>query len=167
MMETRQAVLEWPKTMRIGEIEEITLIFEPVEGESSSQNLSSVLPELYSIYNVMAEARFEVAGIRMNPTNLTRKSMPVGQAVKFKWEISSDQVGSYKGTMWLSLRLLPLDGSQASEVPIYIHEVQLQTTSLFGMNETMVYIIGGVGIVLSMVIVYSDMIGFVRRRIKS
>ena len=149
--------------MRIGETEEITLILEPVTGEKSSQTPSLVSTDIYSIYNIMAEARFEVAGVTVNPANPIRESMPSGQTVKFKWQISTDQVGSYDGKVWLSLRLLPLDGSQASEVPIYIRELRLQTTSLFGMNEAMAYFVGGVGVVLSLVIEYGDMISWFKR----
>ncbi len=147
IMDMHQVVFEWPRSMRIGDTEEITLILEPVIGEKSSQTPSLVSMDIYSIYNIMAEARFEVAGVTVNPANSIRESMPSGQTVKFKWQISTDQVGSYDGKVWLSLRLLPLDGSQASEVPIYIRELRLQTSSLFGMNEAMAYFVGGAGVV--------------------
>ncbi len=164
IMDMHQVVFEWPRSMRIGDTEEVTLVLEPVTGEKSAQTPSLVSTDIYSIYNIMAEARFEVAGVTVNPANPIRESMPSGQTVKFKWQISTDQVGSYDGKVWLSLRLLPLDGSQVSEVPIYIRELRLQATSLFGMNEAMVYIIGGAGVVLSLVIEYGDMIGWMRMR---
>jgi len=163
IMDMHQVVFEWPRSMRIGDKEEITLILEPVIGEKSTQTPSLVSRDIYSVYNIMAEARFEVAGMTVNPANPIRESMPSGQTVKFKWQISTDQVGSYDGKVWLSLRLLPLDGSQAREVPIYIRELRLQTTSLFGMNEAMAYFAGGVGVVLGFVIEYGDMIALIRR----
>jgi hypothetical protein len=162
MIETRQVLLEWPSSMRIGEKEEIALVFEPVETEVSSPTQQIESSNIYSSYNIMAEARFEVAGIRVFPANPTRVSMPAGQTVKFKWQISADQAGSYNGTIWLSLRFLPLDGTQASQVPIYIHDVRIQTASLFGMNETMAYSIGGAGIVLGMALVFGDMIKWIQ-----
>ena len=157
-------MLDWPSSMRIGEQEEIKLVFEPVDTDASSPNQLPESLNIYNNYNIMAEARFEVAGIRVSPANPTRETMPPGQTMKFKWQISTHQAGSYDGTVWLSLRFLPLDGSQASEVPIFIHEVKIQTSSLFGMNETMAYFAGGSGAVLGVVIIFGDMIAIIRRR---
>jgi hypothetical protein len=166
MMEDRQVVLEWPNSMRIGEMEEITLSFELVHTDTLSSNFATEFSDVYDSYNIMAEARFEVAGIKVSPVNPTRESMPLGQSVKFKWQVSTDQAGSYDGTLWLSLRFLPLDGSQASQIPIYIHEVGIHSSSLYGLNEMMAFILGGVGVMLAAVIIFDDMIGWVKRLMK-
>lgn len=163
MMVSRQVVLDWPKSMRIGDTDEISLILQPVESGASTQNPSFISTDIYSIYNIMAEARLEVAGITVNPANPVRESMPVGQTVKYKWEVNTNRVGQFTGKVWLYLRLLPLDGSTPNQVPVFIREVRLQTYSLFGMNETMAYILASVGIVASIVIVYGDLIRWIRR----
>jgi hypothetical protein len=166
LIETRQISLIWPNSMRIGEIEEITLVFKPVENVASSTKPQVESSDIYKSYNVMSEARFEVAGISVSPANPTRESMPAGQTVKFKWQISTNQVGSYDGNVWLSLRFLPLNGTQASQVPIFIHEVKIQSFSLFGMNETQAYFVGGSGVALGVVIIFGDMIVLIRRWMK-
>lgn len=163
LMEMRQVLLEWPSSMRIGEKEEITLTFQPVDTGAPSPKQQQESSNIYQNYNIMAEARFEVAGIMVSPPNPTRESMPAGQTVKYKWQISTDHTGFYDGTVWLSLRFLPLDGSQASQVPIFIHEIRIHTSSLLGMNETMAYFAGGSGIILGVVIIIGDMIGWIRR----
>jgi hypothetical protein len=165
-MEMRQVELEWPSTMRIGEKEEIRLVFGPVETGASTPNKQRESSIIYNNYNIMAEARFEVAGISVSPANPTRESMPPGQTVNFTWQIKPDQSGTYDGTVWLSLRFLPLDGSPASQVPIFIHQVKIQAYSLFGMNETIAYFAGGSAALLSVVIVFGDMIDFIRRRMR-
>lgn len=162
MMVSRQVVLDWPKSMRIGDTDEIILILKPVESGTSTQNPSFVSIDIYSIYNIMAEARLEMAGITSNPANPVRESMPIGQTVKYKWEVNTNRVGLFTGKVWLYLRLLPLDGSTPNQVPIFIREVRLQTSSLLGMNETVAYIVAGVGIVVAIVIVYSDEIRWIR-----
>ena len=167
MMEDRQVVLEWPNSMRIGEMEEITLSFEPVHTDALSSNLATEFSDVYDSYNIMAEARFEVAGIKVSPADPTREAMPSGQSVKFKWQVSTDQAGPYDGTVWLSLRFLPLDGSQASQIPIFIREVGIHSSSLFGLNETMTFVLGGVGVMLAAVIIFDDMIGWVKRWMKN
>jgi hypothetical protein len=165
-MAARQVVLEWPSSMRIGEDETMTLVFEPVESVSATSDQPAGYSDIYSLYNLMAEARYDVSGIIVTPANPTRESMPAGQRVKFTWKINAVQVGLYDGTVWLSLRYLPLDGGQASQVPIYIQEVKVQTSSLFGLNKTMAYLLGGVGVVLAAVIVYDDLIAWVRKWMK-
>jgi hypothetical protein len=166
LIKTRQISLIWPNSMRIGEIEEITLVFKPVENVASSTKPQVESSDIYKSYNIMVEARFEVAGISVSPANPTRESMPAGQTVKFKWQISTNQVGSYDGNVWLSLRFLPLNGTQASQVPIFIHEVKIQSSSLFGMNETQAYFVGGSGVALGVVIIFGDMIVLIRRWMK-
>jgi hypothetical protein len=166
MIENRQVVLDWPRSMRIGETKAIILVFEPVENEASSPMQQPESSNMSNNYNIMAEARFEVAGIIVSPANPIRESMPDRQTVKFKWQISTEYVGSYDGTVWLFLRFLPLDGSQAIQVPIFIRDVGIKASSLFGMTETKVYFVGGAGIVLAVIFVFSDMIGLVRRRMR-
>jgi hypothetical protein len=163
MMVIRQVVLDWPRSMRIGDADEITLILEPVESGASTQNPSLVSTDIYSIYNIMAEARLEVAGITTNPANPIRESMPVGQTVKYRWEVNTTQVGRYTGKVWLYLRLLPLDGSTPNQVPIFIRDVAIQAYSLIGMTETAAYLVGGVGIALVIATVYSDMMELIKR----
>jgi hypothetical protein len=166
-MRVRQVVLVWPDSMRIGDDETITLVFEPVVTDSVSFDHPAGYSNVYSLYNLMAEARYDVSGLSLTPANPTRESMPGGQPVKFTWKVNTDQVGSYNGTVWLSLRYLPLDGGLASQIPIYIQEVSIQASSLLGLNETMAYLLGGVGVVLAAVIVYDDLITWVlKRRIK-
>jgi hypothetical protein len=144
----------------------MTLVFEPVESVSATSDQPAGYSDIYSLYNLMAEVRYDVSVLSVTPANPTRESMPAGQRVKFTWKINAVQVGLYDGTVWLSLRYLPLDGGQASQVPIYIQEVKVQTSSLFGLNKTMAYLLGGVGVVLAAVIVYDDLIAWVRKWMK-
>jgi hypothetical protein len=44
--------------------------------------------------------------------------------------------------------------------------VGIHSSSLFGLNEAMVYVLGTIGVMLSAVIIFDDMIGFIRRIIK-
>ena len=164
-MVSRRVTLEWPNRMRIGETELITLSFEPADGNGTA----SAAPDendIYGRYNLMAEGRFEVAGVDVEPANPIRVSMPDGQAVKFKWQISTHQAGSYDGTLWLSLRMLPLDGSQAKQVPILIKQMKIRATSLFGLNVGTVYLLGGLGVVLAGITAYGDFIGLLRKQHK-
>jgi hypothetical protein len=165
-MPDRQVTLEWPDSMRIGEDETITMVFAPEVTDSPSSSQLAGYADVYSLFNLMAEARYTVSGVSVSPANPIRESMPSEHSVKFTWNVNAEHPGTYDGTVWLSLRYLPLDGGHASESPIYIQEVNLQTSSLFGLNETMAYLLGGVGFALAVAIVYDDLIALIRRRIK-
>jgi hypothetical protein len=158
VQESRQVVLRWPSTLRIGDVYKVTLVFEPMQKETGSPTNTDEFSNIYDEYNLMADARLEAAGISAFPGNRVRESMPPGQPVKFEWQVSSEYTGSYQGNVWLSLRYLPLDGSQASQAPIYVHEVNIRTVNLLGMRGATARILGGAGIILSAALVFNDMI---------
>jgi hypothetical protein len=162
LMETRRVMLECPSFMRIGDTEVITLVFEPIQDDTPSSNPVGKSSDVYSNYNIMAEARIEAAGIRINPANPTRESMPSGHSVNFKWQVNVERAGAYKGNVWLSLRFLPLDGTSASQEPIFVREVTIHAVSLLGMGGPLARVVGTVGIMLSVLIILDDMIGLVR-----
>jgi hypothetical protein len=162
ILETRQVVLEWPSTIRIGDMAVITLVFEPGKNEPSSDKPQDGFSDVYDKYSLMAEGRFEVAGIRVDPANPTRESMPSGQTVKLKWRVNADKAGEFPGNVWLSLRFLPHDGTETSQTPIFARKVDIHTTSLFGISGPLARLMGGVGIFFSVLVSFDIMIEFVR-----
>ena len=54
----------------------ITLVFEPVETILLRPTNQLDIPISTTIYNIMAEARYDVAGVSVTPANPTRESMP-------------------------------------------------------------------------------------------
>ncbi len=115
-------------------------------------------------YNIMAETKLEAAGVKIEPANPTRVSMLPGQSVHFEWLINPEQAGTYHGKVWLSLRFLPLDGSTPVQVPVYVNEVDLKVTSLMGLSTSMARFVGGVGVLLSLMLVFNDMIHWSKDR---
>ena len=164
ILETRQVRLDWPSSMRIGDMEGITLVFEPIANDMSASNPQDKFSDIYKDYNIMAEARFEVAGIRVSPAIPTRESMLSGRPVKYEWQINAEQARTIYGTVWLSLRFLALDGNMAIQKPIFIREVDIHATSLCGMSAPMARLLGSTGIILSVVIIFDDMISWFRKR---
>lgn len=160
LLDTYQVRLEWPSSMRIGDKAEITLIFAPAQTVIASTNVQPGLADVYKDFNIMVEGRFETAGIKASPDNPIRESMLAGQTVKLRWEISAEKAKSYQNnTMWLSLRYLPLNGDPASQKPIFIQEMDIQATSLWGISGPMARLMGGMGVVSSVLVVLDDIIG--------
>jgi hypothetical protein len=109
----------------------------------------------------MLEAMFEVAGLKIFPPGTTRISLPAGQPASFTWKVNPSQAGLYPGTVWLSLRFLPLDGSAPIQVPVYVKDIQLHATSLLGLSEAAARLLGGVGVLVSLWLLFKDRIRMV------
>ena len=166
LLETRRVRLEWPEFMRIGDKYTITLDFEQPQEINTSQPAPTGFSNVYDCCNVMAEARFDVAGIIVDPANPTRESMPPGQPVRFKWKITAEQAGLYRGTIWLSLRFLPLDGSTPIQGPIYVNDIRFDASSFLGLSGGMARIVGWVGVILGIFLISDVWIDLARRRNK-
>ena len=161
----REVRLEWPPMMRIGEQEVITLSFVPVAANEGDTSPSAEHTDLYNKFSLLSEGRYEVAGMKVEPANPRGESMPSNQPLTFRWQISTDRAGRYDGTVWLSLRYLPLDGSQPTQIPVYIHPINIEATSLFGLTENTAFLVGGLGILISGVLVYDDLLATSRKMI--
>ena len=166
ILENRQVRLEWPSSLRIGDEGVIQLDFEVTQVDVSSLNQQSGLVDAYTNHNVMAEANYEVAGMKIMPANTTRVSMPPGQPVKIIWKITPEQDGSYLGIVWLSLRFLPLDGNNPIQIPIYVKDIKVQVSSLVGLNGSLARLFGGVGVLVSLLLVFEYAINVVGKRKK-
>ncbi len=116
------------------------------------------LSDVYASYAVMAEGRFEVAGLKVSPANPVRESLLSGHTLKLKWQVRANQAGTYQGNVWLSLRFLPLDGSQAVEVPIFVHALDIRASSFLGISAPVARLAGGMGIIIGLAMSYDVMI---------
>ena len=163
ILSSRLVRVEWPSVMRIADRCWMELDFSQLDEGLTQTAQPTGFSDAYDNYNLMAEARFEVAGIRVEPANPTRESMPRGQPLKFKWQLTAYQAGIYDGTLWLLLRFLPLDGKTPSQQPVYVQKITFQTTSLGGLTAPMARWTGGVGAILGIVLLFGDMIGWFRR----
>lgn len=164
ILQERDIELKWPSTMRIGDIKTIELTFLPTAEGFASSRLYPGLVDVYTNYNVMVEARYEVAGVNVIPANPTRESLFVGQSVRFKWDISVYDEGDFTGTIWLSLRFVPLDGSDPVQVPIFVNEVTLHARTLFNMSGPVTRITGSLGFIIVIFLFFNDMIIIIKRK---
>jgi hypothetical protein len=165
LLQARQVVLEWPESMRIGDKAVISLAFQPAENQTNDNYHGSDLTDAYASYNLMAEGGFEVAGLRVNPDNPVRESLLAGQMVSLKWTIGAQEAGSFPGDVWLSLRFLPLDGSPASDVPIFVQQVELHASSLLGLGGPQARLLGGMGVIVGLALSTDVMIRMFKKLI--
>jgi hypothetical protein len=163
ILEPRQVLLEWPSAVRIGDQEVITLAFEPAQETAGLTDSGGGFTDVYDRFNLMAESRYEVAGIQIDPANPVRESLPAGKTAKFTWNIRVPKRGMYPGRVWLSLRFLPLNGSQASEVPVFVHQVDIRGNSLLGLRGPQARLLGSIGVIVGLASSYDVMISNIKK----
>ncbi len=167
LLEFRRMKLEWPATLRIGDTGTIRLVFETVNTETIVQKPPVNLADAYANYNLMMEGKFEVAGLQVDPANPRRESLPKGQTVTYQWQVRAQTAGDYAGTVWLSLRFLPLDGSAASQVPVVVHDVGIRANSLLGLSGPVARAVGGLGIIAGLGLSSDVVIGLIKQKINT
>ena len=69
------------------------------------------IPNLYETHRIVAESRLDIAGLDYTPMGDLSEALLPGKPVTFLWSIRPNAVGRYRGTVWLHLRFIPLDGS--------------------------------------------------------
>ena len=79
LQEVRQVSLVWPRSMRIGDETTITIVFERTNSEILAPSSDILLADIYQSYNLMVEGRLEAAGVRLDPANPRRESLPPGK----------------------------------------------------------------------------------------
>jgi hypothetical protein len=118
---------------------------------------------------VIAEARFDVAGMQVSPPELTSQALAQGQTVRFFWSIRPEQAGTYRGTVWLSLRFVDKVSAEESQKAVSAQIVEIEAVSLFGIPANVVRVAGGAGSVIGSIIgfpFFEDIVRFLfgRRR---
>jgi hypothetical protein len=142
--EARRLTLEWPPDIKVGDSDvlRLTLEIDPdggvtatavVEGhETRSEKV--LIPNLYETHNVLAEARLDLAGVEVTPTGEISEPMLPGEPVTFFWSVKPEQVGTYRGTIWVHLRFIPKDGGPESRKTLSAQQVEVRAVNLLGLS---------------------------------
>ena len=173
ILEARRLTLEWPPRLRTGDSDVVRLTLEVDElgGITPTAELEGhetvgetvYIPDVYATHNVLAEARLDLAGMEVLPADTISQPLLKGQSVTFYWSVSSDEIGVYRGTVWLYLRFLPLDGGPASERPLSAQIVEIETVNLLGLGGTPARILGGVGMLLGGMLGLEDLLKLAKK----
>lgn len=156
--EARWLVLEWPSKIRLGDTDVVRMSLVMDEGGKLSATAEvaghqiktepAEIPNLYATHNVLAEARLDIAGLEVVPPDLISEPMRPGIPVTFYWSVRPDQIGLYRGSVWLHLRYIPLDGGEESRRLISNQLIEIEGVNLLGLGGVTARVLGGVGVVL-------------------
>ena len=158
ILESRRLTLEYPPKIRTGDSDVIRLTLEvdtlgnltptaEVQGNLVTGQTVQI-PNLYDTHNVIAEARLDLAGPEVRPSEVISEPLLPGQSVTFYWSVRPTDSGTYRGTAWLHLRFIDKVTGEESEKAIAAQPVQIEATSLFGLTGNIARAAGGVGTVV-------------------
>ena len=154
--EMRLLTLEFPPKIRAGDSDVVRLILEMDENGGLTPTVSSagnvtrgetvIIPNLFDTYNVLAEARLDLAGVDVRPSETISETLLPLQKVTFFWSVLPGEIGNYKGTVWFYLHFIPKTSAGVeSRQALSAQPIEIEATSFFGLGATPARWLGFVG----------------------
>ena len=160
--ERRRLTLEFPPEIRAGDSDRVRLTLEvdelgnltPTAEVAGNVVTGEVIeiPNLYETHAVIAEARFDIAGLRVSPPDLVGQSLAQGQSVTFSWSILPEGVGTYRGTIWLYLRFVDRVSGEESRKAVSAQPVEIEAVNFLSLSVTPARVVGVFGSILGTVL---------------
>ena len=160
--EMRRLTLEYPPKIRTGDSDIVRLTLEVdasgnitptavINGNVVTGDVITI-PNLYETHHVIAEARFDIAGLQVSPPDLSSQTLSPGQSIMFFWSIRPNETGIYRGTVWLFLRFVDKVSGEESQKAVSAQMVEIEAVNLFGVSVGVVRVAGGLGSVIGAVV---------------
>lgn len=160
--ERRRLTVEFPPRIRAGDSDLVRMTLEvddlgnitPTAQIGGNVVTGEVveIPNLYETHHVIAEARFDIAGLEVRPTELISEPITQGTSATFYWSIRPPDVGVYRGTIWLYLRFVDKQSGAESRKPVSAQIVEIKATNLLGLSGGFARTTGVVGSVVGTII---------------
>ncbi|MFZ5856131.1 MAG: hypothetical protein ACOYZ6_04810 [Chloroflexota bacterium] len=106
---------------------------------------------VYDAYNVIAEARLDLALADVRPADTVSAALVEGGGATFYWEVNPREEGALRGTVWVYLRFVPKAGGEEARQPVSAQLMEVRSQSLLGRSGTEARGIGVVGAVLGLI----------------
>ncbi|GAB4451567.1 MAG: hypothetical protein OHK0041_14400 [Anaerolineales bacterium] len=177
--ERRRVTLEFPAKIRAGDSDIVRLTLEmddlgnitptaQFEGNVVTGEVIEI-PNLYETHRVIAEARFDVAGLEISPPELISQTLSPGQSLNFYWSVRPREPGIYRGTVWLYLRFVEKVSGEESRRAVSVQPVEIEAVNVLGLPANLVRTAGGVGSLVGAVVgfpFFEDVIKFLFGRLR-
>ena len=182
ILEMRRLTLEFPPKMRAGvegdivrltlEVDELGNITPTAQIEGNVVVGETVeIPDLYETHNVTAEARFDIAGMEVQPPEAIMEPLTRGQSATFYWSIRPQDPGKYRGTVWLHLNFTDKSTGEESRIAVSAQIVEIEAVDFFGLSVNVARTTGVIGSIVGGVVGFpfiEDILRFIfKRRRKS
>ncbi len=177
--ERRRVTLEFPPQIRAGDSDIVRLTLEvddlggltPTASFEGNQVTGETveIPNLYETHNVIAEARLDLAGAEVRPSEIVRAPMGPEQSVTFYWSVRPLSKGTFKGTAWLFLRFVDKLTGEESQMAVSAQVVSIKTTDLFGFSAGFARTTGAIGTLIGGIAgfpFFEDILKLIFRRLR-
>jgi hypothetical protein len=175
--ERRFLKLEFPPKIRAGDSDIIRLTLEvddqgnivptaEMEGNVVTGEVIEI-PNLYETHHVVAEARFDIAGMEVRPAELISEPIAQGQSAVFFWSVRPDEVGVYRGTIWLYLRFVEKSSGEESQKTVSAQTVEIEAVNFLGLSANLARSTGVVGSIVGTILglpFFEDIVKFLLGR---
>jgi hypothetical protein len=162
VVESRMLTVEFPPQIRAGDSDIIRLTLEVDERGSLTATAETAgnvtqgeiihIPNIYDTHNVVAEARFDMAGVQINPPGSISESLRPGEKLNFYWSVRAEDVGIYRGTLWFYLRFVPLEGGPEQRQALSAQKIEIEAVNFLGLKAQPARWLGAFGAVISTVL---------------
>jgi len=175
--ERRYLKLEFPPKIRAGDSDIIRLTLDvddkgnivptaEVEGNVVTGEVIEI-PNLYETHHVIAEARFDIAGVEVRPSELISTPISQGQTAVFYWSVRPNDVGVYRGTIWLYLRFVDKVSGEESQKTVSAQIVELEAVNFLGLSANLARSTGIVGSLVGTILgfpFFEDIVKFLAKK---
>lgn len=159
ILEQRRLTLEFPPVIRAGDADTVRLTLEvdemgnitptaEVDGNVVTGDIVEI-PNLYETHNVLAQARFDMAGVEIVPPDVVSEPLLPGEKVTFYWSVRPEDAGSYRGRIWLYLRFTPKEGGDDLTRTISAQSIEIEATTFLGFDARAARWAGAIGSFIS------------------
>ena len=175
--ERRLLTLEFPPRIRAGDSDLVRLTLEVDDlgnltptaqiGGNVVTGTIVEIPNVYETHQVIAETRFDMAGMEVRPPDLVSEALTPGSSVTFQWSIRPAEVGIYRGTIWLYLRFVEKQGGEESRKTVSAQIVEIEAVNLLGLSGEFARTTGIIGSVVGTIIgfpFFEDILKFLLKR---
>jgi hypothetical protein len=160
--ERRYLTLEFPPRIRAGDSDLVRLTLEvddlgnitptaEIDGNVVTGQVVEI-PNLYESHHVIAEARFDIAGMEVRPTELISEPLAQGASATFFWSIRPPNVAVYRGTIWLYLRFVDKQNTAETRKTISAQIVEIEAVNLLGLSGKFARATGVIGSIVGTII---------------
>jgi len=177
--ERRRLTLEFPPQIRAGDSDRVRLTLEvddlgnitptaQVEGNVVTGDVIEI-PNLYETHYVVAEAKFDIAGVQISPPDSISQVLEQGQSVTFYWSVRPEESGVYRGTIWLYLDFEDKSSGEKTQKTVSAQPVQIEAVDFFGLSANFSRGTGVIGSVVGAVVgfpFFEDIVRFIFGRRK-
>lgn len=159
-LQSRMLALDLPMKIRVGDTENIQMRLEvdeqgnivPTDDPGSELADGDQLIDIFTKYNIIAEARLELAGMKITPAETISEPLLPKQPVTFYWNLRPTSEGRYRGKVWLHLRYIPINGGNESQRVISVQFLEVEAVTLFGIGAGQARSMGAAGLFIGILL---------------